>query len=851
MRNSLPFALPQAIQQHPLTVTADTPTTQAISLMSQTKSSCVLIVATPQLGGNAFGKLLGIFTERDVVRVTAANLPLEQMAIGEVMTQQPFSVTQPQTNDTLNLLNLFRKHLFRHLPIVDDQGNLVGLITHQSIREVLKPVDWMRLRRVAEVMTTEVIQVSLSASILQIAQKMAQRRVSCVVIAQEPENYLHIANHTEESPPPTHSYTPASVLPIGIITERDIVQFRALGLDLHQTKAETVMSTPLLPIRPTDSLIVAHELMRKHRIRRLVVLGEDEKLVGLITQTSLLQALDPMEVDASITALQRVIEERTTELVQANQRLEIEIQERQQTESALRLSEARLAGILNIADDAIISINEQMQVELFNQGAEKMFGYTAREVLQQPIDLLLPSGFTKAHRQHILNLCESADRTSNEMGGRQIIWMRRKDRREFPTEASISKLIVREEKVWTIILRDITNRVQAEETLRHQMSRERLIAKIALRIRQSLDIHTILNTTVAEVRQFLACDRVIIYRFQPDWSGIVAVESVGPGWGSILGTVIEDLCFTENYLERYEQGCTEEIEDIYTSGINQCRIDLLAPLQVRANLVVPILKENRTTPEQMKIGLGENSGSVITPAFNSSSLLASSQSTAPLWGLLGAHQCSRARRWQDWEIDFLKQLATQVAIAIQQGELYQQLLAANQQLVQLASLDGLTQIANRRRFDEYLNLEWRRLLREKQPISLILCDVDFFKAYNDYYGHLAGDFCLQQVATGIRQSIKRPADLVARYGGEEFAVILPNTPFPGAIHFAEEIRRQIAALNIHHPKSLASQYITLSLGVATTIPEYQSSPAKLIGVADQALYQAKAQGRNTYVAKNL
>ncbi|HEY9853620.1 MAG TPA: diguanylate cyclase [Leptolyngbyaceae cyanobacterium] len=843
MRNSLPFALPQAIEQHPLTVTPDTPATQAIALMSQTKSSCVLIVAPQQGEGKVFGKLLGIFTERDVVRVTAANLPLEQMAIGEVMTKQPFSIIEPQTHDTLNLLKLFRKHLFRHLPIVDDQGNLVGSISHQSIREVLKPADWMRLRRVSEVMTAEVIHASLSASVLEITQKMAQKRVSCIVIAKEPQTAPQTANNSEEFPL-------ASLIPVGIITERDIVQFRALGLDLQHTKAEMVMSSPLLPIRPTDSLIVAHELMRKHRIRRLVVLEEGEKLLGLITQTSLLQALDPIEVDASIAALQRVIEERTTELVQTNQRLEIEIQERQQTESALRLSEARLAGILNIADDGIISIDEQMQVELFNQGAEKMFGYSAAEVLQQPIDMLLPSGFTKAHRQHIVSLCESADRTKNE-AGRPIVWLRRKDRREFPAEASISKLVVKDEKVWTIILRDITNRVQAEEALRHQMSRERLMAKIALRIRQSLDIDTILNTTVAEVRQFLACDRVIVYRFQPDWSGVVAVESVGPGWVPILGTVVQDLCFKENYLERYERGRTEAIEDIYTSNINQCRIDLLSPFQVRANLVVPILKENRTTSEQLKVGLSDNSGTGLSNTLNSSSLLTPAQSTSPLWGLLGAHQCSRARRWQDWEIDLLKQLATQVAIAIQQGELYQQLLAANQQLVQLASLDGLTQLANRRRFDEYLNSEWRRLLREKQPISLILCDVDFFKAYNDAYGHLAGDFCLQQVANGIRQAVKRPADLVARYGGEEFAVILPNTPFAGAIHVAEQIRSQITDLRINHPQSLVSQYITLSLGVATTIPEdYQSSPDRLIGVADRSLYQAKARGRNTYAAEN-
>lgn len=810
MPKSLAFALHKAIERHPLTVPPDTPVSQVIALMSQMRASCALVVDRQELAANRSDSILGIFTERDVVRVTAASMPLEGVAIAQVMTKQPLVLKESDAKDILVLLNLFRQHRFRHLPIVDDRGTLVGLITHRSIREVLQAADWMRLRQVTEVMTTQVINASFSASILQVTQLMAQKRVSCVVI------------------------TANDGIPWGIITERDIVQFRALGLDFNQTLAHKVMSTPLLPIRPTDSLIVAHEKMRNHRIRRLVVLGDGGELLGMITQTSLLQALDPIEVDASIEALQQVIEERTAELMQANERLETEILERQQTEAALRLSQARLAGILDTAEDAIISVNEQMRVQIFNQGAEKIFGYGAAEILYQPIDLLLPSGFTKAHRQHIFSLGRSGEASQKPIAARREIWLRRKDRTEFPAEASISKLVVGEETVWTIILRDISNRVRAEDALRHQMSRERLMAAISLRIRQSLDIERILNTTVAEVRQFLACDRVIIYRFHPDWSGEVAVESVGPGWIPILGSIIRDECFAENYLEPYQNGRIEAIEDIYTANINKCRVDLLSPLQVRANLVVPILTESTPATENV------DSSSPAPPS--------SSVPLPKLWGLLGAHQCSRSRQWQDWEIDLLKQLATQLAIALQQAELYQQLIKANEQLTQLACLDGLTQVANRRRFDEYLNQEWRRLLREGEPLSLILCDVDFFKAYNDTYGHLAGDICLQQVANAIREAARRPADLVARYGGEEFALILPNTPTAGAVYVAEQIFSRVTALSIDHPKSGVSPYITVSIGVCTTIPDYKSSPAKLIAVADEALYQAKAKGRNAYVA---
>ncbi len=172
---------------------------------------------------------------------------------------------------------------------------------------------------------------------------------------------------------------------------------------------------------------------------------------------------------------------------------------------------------------------------------------------------------------------------------------------------------------------------------------------------------------------------------------------------------------------------------------------------------------------------------------------------------------------------------------------------ANQYLQNLANLDGLTQIPNRRQFDEYLNQEWRRLSREKLPLSLILCDIDYFKDYNDYYGHLAGDTCLKEVAQTIERAVKRPADLVARYGGEEFAVIMPNTTAEGALRVAELIQLEIKQLQIPHSQSKVSAYITLSLGISSQVPTQESLAKFLIDAADQVLYAAKKQGRDTYV----
>jgi PAS domain S-box-containing protein len=183
---------------------------------------------------------------------------------------------------------------------------------------------------------------------------------------------------------------------------------------------------------------------------------------------------------------------------------------------------------------------------------------------------------------------------------------------------------------------DITDRKQAEDVLQQQFLKERLVGAIAQRIHHSLNLEEILNTTVQEVQQFLACDRAIIFRLHGDGSGVVVVESVGSGWNHISGTIINDRYFAESYVHLYQQGRVQAVEDIYAAGLTPCHVDALAQFQVRANLVVPIVQEEK------------------------------------LWGLLVAQQCGQTRHWQPLEIDLLKSLATQAAIAILQSTLFEQ-----------------------------------------------------------------------------------------------------------------------------------------------------------------------------------
>jgi len=172
------------------------------------------------------------------------------------------------------------------------------------------------------------------------------------------------------------------------------------------------------------------------------------------------------------------------------------------------------------------------------------------------------------------------------------------------------------------------------------------------------------------------------------------------------------------------------------------------------------------------------------------------------------------------------------------------LTVANEALQQLSMQDALTGVANRRRLDGYLSTEWRRAIRNGSTLSLIMVDIDHFKAYNDTYGHGAGDDILARVAATLRDTLRRAADLVARCGGEEFAIVLPETTHEHALAIGESVRQAIEALAVEHCRSPVSARVTISAGVASTVPVQEASEAALLAEADQALYEAKRAGRN-------
>lgn len=498
------IALERAIESEPLTVTPDVLLEEVIELMNQnwsnscqlareekiakTKSvasvdaSCVLAVVNSQI--------MGILTERDLVRLISEGRNLKNITVEEVMSKNVITLTSTGSSDIFAVLNLFHRYQIHHVPIIDRNERFLGLVTQASLHRALQSVELLKFRTVKEVMS-RAIHALPSASVLEVTQLMTDYRVSCIPIVE----------------------TEKSFKPIGIITKRDIVQFRLLELNLSRIQAQTVMSTPLFLVRPEESLWAVQHQMRQRRIRRLVVADGEGKLLGIISQRGLLQAIDGIEL----------------------------------------------------------------------QGFCKIFQSGVR--------------------------CSERER---------IEFLRRQN----------SHLITRVE--------------QQAFQLQERSRREQLVAKIALKVRQSLDWESILNKIVADIRKLIEADRVLFYRFEDDFSGIVTHEAVSdPRW-SILHRVVRDSCFESSWLDLYRQGHIFAVADIERSPLSPCHKEFLASFQVKANVAIPLL------------------------------LRAEDTSTDILWGLLIVHQCSNIRHWQESELELLQLLATHIAIAIQQSKLYQQ-----------------------------------------------------------------------------------------------------------------------------------------------------------------------------------
>ena len=844
------YNLERVIDYHPLTTHLDTSIVDVIALLGKGRKTCDLsssrliaiadnqsIAPTTrtQASRGSFtsatpasyilvregDRLVGILTAQDIVGLIISQVNLEKIKIAEVMRRSPITLTQSDYCNLFTVLSLFHQHQIYHLPVLDPDGQLVGVITADSICKGLPELNFLKSQSVSAAMTTRVIQAPVTTSIASLAALMVSHRVSYVVLTEEGEQGGQGGLgglggvSTQYSPDLAISPYPQSSTPVGIITERDfvqLVQLSLLGLDLSKTQADMVIRTPLFCLSPDESLWSANQqMLYPWQVQHLLVSGREENWLGVFSQEDLLRSLDPIQMLCVIETLQQTIEEQKAELTQLKPQLQSQscraettvnghrttnlqsnelqswdeleagsvenrplvqiqntsedISDRKRIEKALQEAKERLDLVTHASQDGFWDWNLQTEEIYYSPRWKEMLGYLDYELPNELLswekvifeedriatlkliedyncgkasrfmvtqrfhhkngsivyilsrathlkdangqvfrmvgahtditELVNAQQALRENEQFLRSIYDGVEKSifvvdvlengefryvgmnaaHEHLTGIRVEELSGKTPQEVlpPTVApavcsryrscveagvtisyeeclpfkgaetwwltSLTPLRDSCDRIYRLIgtSTDITKRKAAEVALQQQAQRERLIRAIALRIRQSLELNEILTTTVTEVRQFLETDRVLIYRFNPDWSGIVAVESVSSDWISVLGSTIYDPCFGKSYTEQYRQGRIGLIENIYTAGLTPCYVDFLAQFQVMGSLTVPILQGDK------------------------------------LWGLLLAHHCREPRQWQESAISLLQQLATQVAIAVQQSELYQQL----------------------------------------------------------------------------------------------------------------------------------------------------------------------------------
>ncbi|WP_083626876.1 EAL domain-containing protein [Planktothrix serta] len=281
-------------------VTPDTPLLQALMAMNEANKKQCLLSESPHLAENSAvysqspgcvlvmenEALVGILTERDTVKLAVKGQNLSQTTVKQIMTKPVITLNREEFTDVFVAYNMMRRFQIRHLPILNQQKKVLGLVTLSSLRQVLNHHHFLRFRQVSEVMTRQVMTVYPFTPVREVAQILAQYNISCIVVVVEQEGMLY---------------------PVGIVTERDILQLQALELNLQHLTAEAVMSSPLFSIKSTEPLSLAQQILQKHKIRRLAVVGEQGELQGIITESNLVQVLDPLELYGILEILERKV----------------------------------------------------------------------------------------------------------------------------------------------------------------------------------------------------------------------------------------------------------------------------------------------------------------------------------------------------------------------------------------------------------------------------------------------------------------------------------------------------------------------------------------------------------------
>ncbi|MEB3278378.1 MAG: PAS domain S-box protein [Lyngbya sp.] len=370
--------LDAAIAPNPLTVSPQTPLCEVVALMHQVRKTCKLSalhrISPEDLIADSRGscvlvldasRLVGIVTQRDLVRLIATETLDNPLRVSAVMTTELITLRRSQFHNLFTAINFLRQHRIRHLPLLSEDEQLLGLVTLESLRSCLRPVDLLQLRRVEEVMSPKVIYAPPHATVKQVAQLLAKYRVSCIAIAEK------ITNN--------------QLQPLGLVTEADLVQFHALGLDYH-IRVDRIMSGPLQLLHPDENLWEAHQKMQQQQIHHLIVGSEKGAIAGIVTQTSILHALDPMEMYTVIQMLQQQVRQLQGQRVQRlTRQLPPPATVNSPPEQDLN------AAIVETISNLVVVLDTQGRIVRFNKACEVLTGYSFAEVQHQVFwEIFLP-----------------------------------------------------------------------------------------------------------------------------------------------------------------------------------------------------------------------------------------------------------------------------------------------------------------------------------------------------------------------------------------------------------------------------------------------------------------------------
>ncbi|MEM8808470.1 MAG: EAL domain-containing protein, partial [Cyanobacteria bacterium P01_G01_bin.38] len=871
------FPLATALDCQPLSVAPETPLLEVITLMSQggspssaspvKRSSYALVMAGEQL--------IGILTERDVVKLATQGIDLATTPVADVMTQRLMTLQEADLQHPFAALSVFRQCRIRHLPILNQSGQVLGVATPNSIRRTLKASDLFRLCRVEEVMSPSVINAPPEATVLELAQLMANHRVSCVVITQ-----------------PGNSTTPPSLSPLGIVTERDIVQFQALGLSLSTLKAQAVMSTPLVCLSPQDTLWTANQTMARMRVRRLVVTDPQDSLIGIVTQTSILASLDPLEMQKTITYLQQQVENLQNEQMQWLQN------HATQLESQIQNTEQRFQAIFNQTFQFIGLLEPDGTLIEANQTALDFGGLQREAVINRPFWeahwwTIAPE--TQAQLKHAIARAAQGEFVRYEvdvLGVDQITTIDFSLRPILDAAGQV-KLLIPEG-------RDISDRKRTEAALLQSEQRYANLAEAApVGIFQTdadgnclyvnhrwcqiagmpfdaakgmgwvQGIHPEDRETVAaewyraaQANQLFRLE----YRFQTPtgevtWVVGQAVAETDPD-GQVrgyIGTIsdITDRKQAELALQQLNQELEARVAQRTTElaasqELAQVTLHAIADAVITTDAFGRVEYFNPIAEQLTGWQAADAKGQLLTEVFSIVHEMTREPVENPVEQVLREgrvtdftnHTVLLSRQGKEYSIEkSAAPIRDRTGQTIGTVIVFRDVTDSRQLARHLswqASHDALTSLANRRQFEQDLLETLQSAHQGNHRHVLCYLDLDQFKLVNDTCGHAAGDELLRQVAQLIKSQI-RSTDRLARLGGDEFGILLKQCPLQRAERLADQIRK--AVQQFRFPWQDKTFRIGVSIGLVCLNTDSHTL-AEALSAADAACYAAKDRGRN-------